>query len=152
MFIKMSIVKPENSTIKNFHIEKMTKNNKIIRTTDKVPTKLFIKLLENQVMFLPQKYDRLVLELNESNITYIKEIYEHLKQSFPIEYILKNENQLSLKIDKEQKEKINDELKYKDVVDVVVVLDQVYTMNKLNYVSVQLHQYKKQEQDKQNFF
>lgn len=144
------IVQPQKSTITDFKIKKLTKTHKIVSNDDK-PTKLYIKLTNNEVKFTPKTYDRLVIELNEENLKYMNDVYNHLKQFMPLENMIKNEIQLSLKINKNEKDAINEELNPKDIIDVVICLDQVYTMNKLNYMSVELYQYKKQEPLKMDF-
>ena len=104
---------------------------------------MFIKLENNQVKYLPSKYDRLVVELNEDSIKFLKELHTSLSQHFPIEHIIKNETQLSIKTNVLQKEDIFNNLAYKDHVNIIVVIEEVFTMNRLSYLSIKLHQYKK---------
>ncbi len=106
-------------------------------------TELIFVLNSCQVKYMPGKYEKITVVLDDASSNFIK-LIEKKFYSQKIEKILKVDT-ISLKLTPEQKANLISSVKQNDYLDIVVKFNGVWKMNGKKYVSLKLMQYKQSQ-------
>ena len=97
---------------------------------------------ECNVKYTPEKYDKITLNIDICSMKLFQIIQEKIKETVNIQDIIKN-NSIGLKLPKAIKQQVLASLNQGDYIDVIIKFNDIWTVNKKHYVSLELLQFRK---------
>ncbi len=131
-----------------FHIFKSYQLVRKGTTTDPISFKFVIK--GARVKYLPEKYSKITVEVPIDALVFLKKIQEQFKNDIEVNEFLKD-NTMSLKLDNDLKNKTKD-LKPRQYLDIAIEFGGVWTINKINYASWKMLDYRASKPVETNYF
>jgi hypothetical protein len=113
---------------------------KTILSLDETPVSLKFILKKCTVKYMPDKFDKLVLTLDEECLEELKN-FQNILSKEGIENFIKDET-ISLKVNTEQK-KLLKNINTQDILNVSVDFNDIWTLNDKKFVSLKLNQFKR---------
>lgn len=117
-------------------------------TSNPISFKFIIK--GARVKYLPEKYSKITVEIPNDALIFLKKVQEQFKNDIEVKEFLK-ENQLALKLDNDLKNRTK-ELRPKQTLDIAIEFGGVWSINKVNYASWKMLDYRTSKPVEVNYF